>query len=108
MRVRFHRDSRQKSGGRVYMPPGPHLGRPGHCTSASARGCRPHSDAARPPVQNPEDNSLLPLPSPSIPREVVVLSIIPKAAVLEEQRLAKVLLLVSRYFSQQSPVGNRR
>src|SRR5215469_15860304 len=75
------------------MLPGPRLVRPGHCASANARGCRPHPDAARPRVQNPVGNCFRPSLSPFTPREPV-LSVIPKTAVLDVQRLAKVLLVV--------------
>ena len=56
MRARFHLGMRQRTGRHEHTLPVPRLPRHADCGSASARGCRPHPDAARPPAQNPEDN----------------------------------------------------
>src|ERR1700675_2236137 len=54
MHAHLLRGSRERIEKLVSMLPGRRPGRPAHCASANARGCRRRQDAARQPAQNSE------------------------------------------------------
>src|SRR5712692_5051526 len=64
MHASRRRGSRQRIGKRVSMLPGQRPGRPAHCASASAPGCRRRLGAVGQPAQKCRANSVLSSPSP--------------------------------------------